>query len=1185
VPRISVVVPIYNVEPYLEDCLESLAGQTMDDLEVVMVNDGSTDRSPALAQAFAARDPRFKLVDQPNGGLSRARNTGMDVATGEFLAFVDSDDVVARDAYERLLGALDETGSDFATGNVHRLTSRGTSQARFLTRAFAETRLKTHITRHRDLLADRTAWNKLWRRSFWDRHGLRFPEGRTYEDIPVVLPLHFAARTVDVLADVVYYWRTREGTDLSITQRRAEPRALENRLKAIEEVHDYLAEHGPRKAKQWYDASVVAADLKYFLNVLDSGDDDYRALFLDRVNAFLDGVGRGAFRGLPVIERLKWHLVRRRMLPELLEILRYEREDLRDTPPVRVRGAWYADHPYRTDRRLRIPRRLFRVNKELEFSPGLSAVRWEDGRLRIEGWAFVAGVGAASRTSQDVTLIALPPGRLHRVRLRMTGIRVRADATQLPEPPPGTGAEVSDISWAGFAATLDPRRLRTGGTWRDKRWDLFIAVRVGRVWRRRSVFRIDPARPLRATEHTVPGGAQIAAAPTDAGGLGLRVRTQWATLKEHALEDGTLTLSGEVRASEPERLQLQARRRGDGERRWYPLAIGRGGSFVARVPLAELAAGGDAVWELAVRGGGQGRPLALGTSEAVWRNGGREVALTRALEGDTVLAVRTPRATVRHARWAEDGQLVLEGDVRRQPGSNELVLAGRVSLEQHAFPISDRGDGRGSARLTPARIASLAGDLPLREDEWELHVRSAGDDTARAPVMLADELYDALPVQTVVEHKPFRLGMDPGGEAVLFVGRDLDPDERGRRQQRRLRSTVYAPARGAPLRDAVIYSSFGGRQYSDNPRMIHEELVRRRLPLEHLWVVRDARCRVPDTARVVRANSREHYEALATARYVVDNDHFPTWFQRRSDQTCLQTWHGTPLKQLGFDVSDLRNAVRRFEVEWEHHVRNWQYVLSPNRFSTPILRRAYAIEGEILETGYPRNDVLAAAGREDRSREIRHRLGLPDGARVVLYAPTYRDDLSDSQGRYRLEPALDVELLRSAVGEDTVVLFRKHHYCVDPVPATADGFVRDVSDYPDGTDLMLAADVLVTDYSSMMFDFANTGRPMLFFTYDLDAYRDEIRGFYFDFAAQAPGPLLRTNAELADALRDLDGVAAGHADRYHEFAATFCELDDGHAAARVVDAIFSAAAQHAAQAPTQAARQSADDRSRRSPQR
>jgi CDP-glycerol glycerophosphotransferase len=177
--------------------------------------------------------------------------------------------------------------------------------------------------------------------------------------------------------------------------------------------------------------------------------------------------------------------------------------------------------------------------------------------------------------------------------------------------------------------------------------------------------------------------------------------------------------------------------------------------------------------------------------------------------------------------------------------------------------------------------------------------------------------------------------------------------------------------------------------------------------------------------------------------------------------------------------------------------------------------------------------------------------------RTVLYAPTYRDQVTDRRGRYRLDLRLDLERLRQAVGPDTVILFRKHHYVVDAAPATADGFVRDMSDYGDGTELLLAADVLVTDYSSMMVDFANTGRPMLFYTYDLDAYAEEIRGFYLDFVDAVPGPLLRTTDEVADALRGLDGVQAAHAERYRAFRERFCELDDGRASARVVDRLFA----------------------------
>src|SRR2546423_4375428 len=257
-PRISVVVPIYNVEPYLEECLESIARQTYKDLEVVMVDDGSKDDSPAIAERFASSDERFRLVTQPNGGLGSARNTGIKEAGGELLAFVDSDDYLAPNAYHLLVQALDETGSDFATGNVLRLQSQGARQVHFLRDAFSKTRLRTHVTEYPPLIADRVAWNKLFRREFWDKQGRTFPEGVLNEDIPVILPAHFAARSVDVISDPIYYSRSRDSDELSITQRRLEPKALRDRLAAMDQVVDWLDEHGQRKWKRWDYQGIVA---------------------------------------------------------------------------------------------------------------------------------------------------------------------------------------------------------------------------------------------------------------------------------------------------------------------------------------------------------------------------------------------------------------------------------------------------------------------------------------------------------------------------------------------------------------------------------------------------------------------------------------------------------------------------------------------------------------------------------------------------------------------------------------------------------------------------------------------------------------------------------------------------------------------------------------------------------------
>jgi CDP-glycerol glycerophosphotransferase len=235
----------------------------------------------------------------------------------------------------------------------------------------------------------------------------------------------------------------------------------------------------------------------------------------------------------------------------------------------------------------------------------------------------------------------------------------------------------------------------------------------------------------------------------------------------------------------------------------------------------------------------------------------------------------------------------------------------------------------------------------------------------------------------------------------------------------------------------------------------------------------------------------------------------------------------------------------------EHEVRQWNLLLSPSPFATPVLADSFDYRGELLEAGYPRNDRLVRADPAERAA-VRARLGIPEGRTAVLYAPTWRDDQREGD-RYRLDLRLDVAAARAALGGDHVLLLRPHVHVGGALPD--DDFVRDVADYPDVQDLLLVADVLVTDYSSVMFDFALTDRPMLFFTYDLAHYRDVLRGFTFDFEHWAPGPLLAGSEQLVAALRDLD--PALHRDARRRFRERFCPLDDGGAAARVVDRMLA----------------------------
>ena len=312
-----------------------------------------------------------------------------------------------------------------------------------------------------------------------------------------------------------------------------------------------------------------------------------------------------------------------------------------------------------------------------------------------------------------------------------------------------------------------------------------------------------------------------------------------------------------------------------------------------------------------------------------------------------------------------------------------------------------------------------------------------------------------------------------------------------------------------------------------------------------------------DVERVVR-NTPDYFRRLATARYFFASDMMPRYPLKTRRTTYVQMWHGTPLKRIGFDVPDARYAgaavyLRRLARD----IRRWDHLVSPSEFCTQMFRKAFHYDGSVLQTGYPRNDVLSGPGAAARRTAVRAGLGIGPASRAVLYAPTWRDDAigSESAG----QPAaleLDVERLVSSVADDTVLLLRLHQLVAGSVAVPAHPRVLDVSAHSDIKDLYLAADVMVTDYSSTMFDFAVTGRPMVFFAYDLVGYRDQLRGFYFDLEAEAPGPVVDSTDGVIDALDRLGDTTGAYAGRYAAFRERYCPLEDGHATDRVIEAVF-----------------------------
>ncbi|MFF0072433.1 CDP-glycerol glycerophosphotransferase family protein [Streptomyces sp. NPDC005494] len=359
---------------------------------------------------------------------------------------------------------------------------------------------------------------------------------------------------------------------------------------------------------------------------------------------------------------------------------------------------------------------------------------------------------------------------------------------------------------------------------------------------------------------------------------------------------------------------------------------------------------------------------------------------------------------------------------------------------------------------------------------------------------------------------------------------------------------------------SVVFESHMGTCYGDSPRAVHEEVRARGLPLRCVWSYADSPDGFPEDARLVRRWSWRYLWALARAEYWVDNQGFPQNLDKPSGTTYLQTWHGSAYKRMGFDETRVRlqNAPQRERLQ--RAVHRFDHFLVRSEHDVATLARAYRLPDEtLLRTGYPRNDALVAARVRDETEgrlprpPLAAELGLPDHRTVVLYAPTFRGGPGKRKRRRLL---LDAARFAERFGDTCTLLVRAHYLEAASLPACPPGTVVDVSRHHDVSELLALADVLVTDYSSIMFDYALLDRPIVLFAPDLDEYAAE-RGSYFDLREKAPGPVTTTEEELFGVLTRLKTADVGHQEARAAFAAEFGAYDRGDAARAVVDTVFA----------------------------
>jgi CDP-glycerol glycerophosphotransferase len=1139
-PVLSVVVVARNAESDLSECLRSLQSQILTKLEVIVVDNGSTDGTTTVAYQMAAQDRRFRVVLHPRLALTAARNAGAQLARGQFLAFLEATDTVPRTAYASLINSLRHTGSDFAAGAV-RIVVRGRRQRPgWTTVTHDRDRPALTLKDFPRAIQDCGISNRVFRTDFWNDVG-GFSDLTDAEPLAIVNAT-LRAQQFDLLQTVSCVRRT----PLDFAKLLPDPLTvseLDSRLSWMWRAWRLLRDAtDPAVASCWL-GGVIDGDFGDFAAAAHRADAPYRASLQLAAEDCLALADETMWRQIRVDRKLRLWLVANGNWTDLERLLQHVAL-YGSIPETEVRdGRLYAVGDDLPGLALAPVECRELSESQTNLSACVERVAWHGDRLEVHGWAFIRGLNLTFQSPQLTALLIEP----------VTGLTYPCDVAQLNKVAANDWSMFGyqDVAPGGFLISLDTRGIDD----HPSRWQLRLTVRAHGLERTNSIQAIAPggsghlmwARNLRTVDdptrvvpkldpqfgftlHVRPEHVQALALATDgagkAGGSIRRVDQELGSLVSVAATSVFGRIAADLSKADSAGLQ----------RFELHLPVGSANGVTWEFRAVDSNDHEHRVsWPIEAQ---HDRQIGGGAGNACWQ---------RSITGYCNLMTDWVVADAENVTVAEDE---LNIDLRliglETADCADARLLGRLA-QLPVRRVEAVGDG---VRLVFPMLASRWGGtaLPVPTDDYRIELASG------APVLCSARFAVRLPNEGVTANHHYRLARDRRSRLVISLAAPLANEERSRMAKARL--TAWYQQWSFTPTDSILFQSYRGEFATDSQLAIHTELRNRRPDLELLWGVADWSVAVPEGGRALLIESREWYAALASSRYLCRNIELDRYFRKRPYQRYLQTFHGYPFKSMGQSLWRLQGRPESvIAAEIARRSQAWDAIVVPEAFCVDLYRREYRFTGDVLVTGYPRNDGLVMADTASARSRVLAQLGIDEDRIVVLYAPTYRDTVATGAWSAKFFEALDLKALAGQLGDRYAVLLRAHSYNLREGLSHVTGKVWDVSAYPEINDLLLAADVAVLDYSSIRFDWLITGKPVVFFVPDLEDYLRARKGL-FDFLPTAPGPLLATTAEVAEALLDLGSVVSEYAAARELFNKEFNRLHDGHATERVIDAFF-----------------------------
>lgn len=1172
-PKVSVIVPAYNVARYLEDAVGSVQRQTYRNLEIVIVNDGSQDNSGEIADQIARSDKRVRVIHKLNGGLGAARNTGLSNTSGKYVTFVDSDDQLPPRAIETLLESLERTGSDFAIGAMERFNSTRVWIPEWVTEVHDKKREAIQAHDHPPILWDVFACNKLFRRSVWDERVGLFPEGVLYEDQECTAKLYVQGAIFDSLTDIVYRWRFRDDGS-SITQNKHSEEDLEQRLLVARTVqgvlHDSPHEH---LIDTWY-AKLLGDDLFWYYREVPRANDQFWEVLKAGVKEFYADASAVAIAEIQFDRRLQMLAIERGSRDDFETLLYFFQENGSHwRTQIEGKGRAFGQVSVLSELEMRFSSDELQVHlPDAPLAVLSQHVNETDGSIRLLGHVIIPQLEPSSSRKLTASLTqwsrgveddTLKPQRVTSLDLPQITPRVDLSAQTSTRDP------FNDYSAAGFELTLPAdlteRLIKEPGGY----WELSLTVEeTENAWRTASFRGVHAGHFARSLAGEITDRGERLRLIPNKGKLEVSASKPAFIVERASIHRNSVlvSFSSTAEANREAELRVSAKR-GELQLASADARRLRDHKWEVELDLPELAPDSRENYQFFELSVGCGDELAdpLETSCAAPRELSEgEFGLCASQDGNLGIERYTQFGEANSAELLDGGRVLrLRGVSRmsrrqvRQPVPSFILWSPdhTIHAEKTAY-VASTGEFTCEFDLKRADVDGAVVAATLGTYTFGMLLATGTKLPASFTLLAGEQLAKKFPQELREGTTRISLGRRPhDGGLQLQLAAPYELNERGALAQSRMANAAFGIARSTQVRPAVLFESFGGRGISDSPKALDAVLAATRPDLERFWTVRDHTVAVPAGATPVLMYSQAWYRALATSQLLVNNNNFPPAFRKQEGQTYVQTWHGTPLKRVGNDVPAANLSLSYRKLMQREAEEYWDVLLAQGPWAGETLASAFGYTGQVLDQGYPRNDALLAPTAEDRREAVRRHFGISQDQLVVLYAPTWRDNSKAANGRYLQPEHLRQQDLFRAFGFGAVMLLRGHVNNAGSGDAKRGKNMIDVSSHPDINDLFLAADVLVTDYSSAQFDFVNTGKPVIYLAPDLDEYRDTVRGFYFDLETVAPGPVVRTSEEVVDLLADLGAMSSLYLERYKSFKERFAGADDGAAAMRVIDAL------------------------------